>query len=117
MIGFDLQEVGRIKNAEKLLEKIAVKSEIEYIQKFKCDFKQKVAVLWAVKEATFKVLDVFAGDISYKDIILMHKENGAPFLKLSGKAKAQFDRLNAKQINLSISHQKNIVGAVVEIVL
>ena len=28
MIGFDLQEVGRIKDGEKLLEKIALESEI-----------------------------------------------------------------------------------------
>lgn len=115
MIGFDLQEVERIENEEKLLEKIALDSEIKYIQKFKCVFKQKVASLWAVKEAVFKALNIKGGDISFKEIELCHHENGAPFVKLYGKAKQIFDKSGAKQINVSISHQNSVVGAVVEI--
>lgn len=114
MIGFDLQEIGRIKDGEKLLQKIALDSEIAYIQKFK-NKKEKVATLWAVKEAVFKALDVGEGDISFKEIELCHKESGAPFVKLSGKAQNRFEQLQAKVINISISHQKDIVGAVVEI--
>ncbi len=113
MIGFDLQEVDRIQDAEKLLQKIALPSEREYIQKFKCDFKMRVASLWAVKEATFKALDLTEGEISYKEIELCHKESGRPFIALHGKALAQFEKLNGKGIDVSISHQKNVVGAVV----
>ena len=53
MIGLDLEHISRIKNEEKLLEKIATFKEISYIQGFK-NKKEKVATLWAVKEATFK---------------------------------------------------------------
>ena len=113
MIGFDLQEVGELKNPQKLLEKIALDSEIAYIQKFKCNFNEKVASLWSVKEAVFKALDCCEGDISYKEIELCHKESGAPYIKLYGKAKNQFESLKAKKIEISISHQKNVVGAVV----
>lgn len=115
MIGFDLQEVERIKNADQLLKKIALDSEIAYIERFVKNKKEKTASLWAVKEAVFKVLDVKGEDISFKEIELCHKENGAPFVKLYGKAKARFDDLKAKEINISISHQKSVVGAVVEI--
>lgn len=112
MIGFDLQEVKRIKDENKLLQKIALESEIEYIQKFKRDFKIKVATLWSVKEAVFKALDISGGEISFKDIELCHKESGVPYVKLHGQALERFETLRAKTIEISISHQPNIVGAV-----
>lgn len=113
MVGFDLQEVERIENSEKLLEKIATEGEKKYIQKFKHDFKMHVASLWAVKEATFKSLNLKSGEISYKEIELCHKENGAPFLLLHGNAQKRFEQLKLSSIEISISHQKSVVGAVV----
>ena len=113
MIGFDLQKVDRIENGDKLLHKIALESEIEYIQKFAKNQKEKIATLWAVKEATFKALDISSGGISFKEIELCHKESGAPFVKLHGKAQERFESLNVKNIEISISHQEDIVGAVV----
>lgn len=115
MIGFDLQEVKRIKDEDKLLQKIALESEIAYIERFVKNKKEKVATLWAVKEAVFKALDVSSGEISFKEIELCHKESGAPIIILHGKAKKRFEMLKGKEINISISHQKSIVGAVVEI--
>lgn len=109
MIGFDLQEVDKIQDAEKLLDKIALQNEKDYIAKYKCDFKMRVASLWAVKEAVFKSLDVKEGDISYKEIELCHKESGAPFVKLHGKA---FEILKDRKVEISISHQNSVVGAV-----
>ena len=113
MIGFDIQEVKRVKNEDKLIAKIALPGEIAYIEKFAKQKKEKIASLWAVKEAMFKTLDINAGDISYKEIELCHKENGAPYIKLYGKAKKRFDELKMKEIEVSISNQQSIVGAVV----
>lgn len=112
-IGFDLQEVERIENEDKLLEKIALEDEIAYIERFKGQKKEKTATLWAVKEAVYKALDVEKGLVSFKDIELRHKENGAPYVVLSGKAKLVFGNKGYKEIELSISHQKSVVGAVV----
>lgn len=116
MIGFDLQEVERLRGVEDaLLKKIALESEINYIRKFKSDFTMKVASLWSAKEAVFKALDLSEGEISYKEIELCHKESGRPFVKLYGKAKERFENLQATSIDISISHQKSVVGCVVEI--
>ena len=41
MIGFDIEHISRIKNEERLLEKIATENEIAYIAKFK-NKKEKV---------------------------------------------------------------------------
>lgn len=109
MIGIDLQEVERIKDAERLLDKIALQSEKDYIAKFKCDFDMRVASLWAVKEAVFKALDVAEGQISYHEIELCHKDSGAPFVKLIGKA---YEALQGRKIEISITHQKSVVAAV-----
>lgn len=117
MIGFDLQGVKKIKNCDKLLQKIALENEIAYIDKFAKNKKEKVATLWAVKEAVFKALDISSGEISFKEIELKHKKSGAPYIVLYGKALKIYNKLKAKQINISISHQKDIVGAVVEICL
>lgn len=112
MIGFDLQEVGKVKDAEKLLQKIALESEISYIRKFKCDFKMRVAALWAVKEAVFKSLGISAQDISFKEIELCHKESGLPYIVLHGNAQAIFKQKGYHKIEVSISHQQSVVGAV-----
>lgn len=115
MIGFDLLEVDKIEDEDKLLKRIAQDCEIEYIQKFQRDKKQRVASLWAVKEAVFKALQADKGEFSFKEIVLHHKDNGAPYVELLKNAKKCFDKRGAKQIFVSISHQKNVVGAVVEI--
>ncbi len=117
MIGIDLQKVENIKDKDKLLQKIALPTEIAYIEKFACDDGERVASLWAVKEAVFKSLDLKEGDISFKEIELCHKESGRPFIVLSGKALARFEELKAKTIEVSISHQKDIVMAVVEVLI
>lgn len=113
MIGFDLQEVERIKDAEKLLERIALENEIAYINRFKHVFKEKVASLWSVKEACYKALCTGGEEISFKEIELCHKQSGAPFIKLYGRALEIFKESGASEIEVSLSHQKSIVGAVV----
>ena len=112
MIGIDLQEVARIKDAEKLLERIALDGEKAYIKRFQKDFSMRVASLWAVKEAVFKALDLKNGQISYKEIELCHKESGAPYVVLHEKALAQLQELGFDRIEISISHQLTVVGAV-----
>ncbi|MBR1890724.1 MAG: 4'-phosphopantetheinyl transferase superfamily protein [Clostridia bacterium] len=112
MIGFDLQETSRIKNEDKLLAKIALESEIAYINRFAKQKKERTASLWSVKEAVFKSLDVCEGDISYKEIELCHKESGAPYIKLYGKALKRLKELGGEKVEVSISHQKNVVGVV-----
>ena len=111
-VGIDFQETKRIKNETKLLEKIALPVEINYIKKFARSQKEKIASLWAVKEATFKALNTKAGEISFKEIELCHKDSGAPYLKLVGKAKKRFESLG-KEIEVSLSHQKSGVVAIV----
>lgn len=108
MIGFDIEHISRIKNEERLLKKIATENEKAYIEKFK-NKKEKVVTLWAFKEAVFKALNVKKEKISYKDIELSHLENGKPVALLHNEASVL---LNGKTIEISLTHTKDIVGAV-----
>ncbi len=112
MIGFDLQEVEMVKDEEKLLQKIALQGEIEYIHRHKCNIKMRVASLWAVKEAVFKALGFKAEDVSYKEIELCHKDSGQPYIVLHGNLKKRFEDQGFCKIEISLSHQKSVVGAV-----
>lgn len=111
MIGFDLQNTSAVKNGKKLLEKIALPGEVDYINRFPNNFEEKVASLWAVKEAVFKALDIRSGDILFSEVELCHKDSGAPFIRLYGRALKRLKELGS-EIEISISHQKDIVGAV-----
>ena len=112
MIGFDLEHISRVKDEERLLKKIATTDEIAYIEKFK-NRKEKVVSLWAAKEAVFKCLNVESGSFSFKDIELKHLENGAPIIILHGKAK---ELTKGQRVEISLSHTKDIVGAVAVLV-
>lgn len=115
MIGLDVEHISKIKNGEKLLEKIATENEKLYVLKFKNKL-EKVASIWAVKEAVFKALDIKKGDISFMDIELMHKKSGKPFVKFSSKIENLLKSRGAKGVEISISHSLDIVEAVAIVV-
>ena len=108
MIGFDLEHISKVKDENRLIKKIATAEEIAYIEKFK-NKKEKVASLWAVKEAVFKCLNVTNEKISFKDIELGHLENGKPIIILHNEA---LKLVKGKTVEISLSHTKDIVGAV-----
>ena len=112
MIGVDIEHISKVKNIEKLLAKIATENEIAYIARFQNKL-EKVAALWAVKEAVFKALDIEKGEISFKEIELCHKENGKPFVQLFGKAK---EHQKGKGMEISLSHSLDVVVAVAVVV-
>ncbi len=106
--GIDIENISRMN--EKLLEKIALPSEIEYVRSFKSQ-NEHIASLWCVKEAVVKLI----GDktISFLDIELTHEPSGRPKIVLHGKAKTKFDEFDETQIDVSISHTNEIAIAIV----
>ena len=114
-VGIDTIEVEKVSKDEKFFKKIATKQEIDYINSFKCEKgqNQRIASLWCVKEAVFKCLGLGKDSgVTTKDVELCHKESGAPFVKLSGVAKKQFEKLGLKEIEISVSHSDTIATAI-----
>lgn len=116
MIGIDLEEVERLDLSEEFMAKVADKEEIQYILKSKCvDLQcQRLASLWAVKEAVMKALGLGgASKVSFHDIKLCHEENGKPYVELSGVAKREFDvSYYGRKIEISLSHTRHYATAI-----
>lgn len=67
---------------------------------------------FAAKEAFGKALGTGIRGFSLCEAEVLHKENGAPYLFLSGKAKAASDKIHA-EFSLSLSHDGDYATAFV----
>ncbi|MFQ5449148.1 MAG: holo-ACP synthase [Nitrospinaceae bacterium] len=109
--GVDIVEIARIrrsleKYSERFQNKIFTPGEIDYCRS-RAEPARHFAARFAVKEAVMKCLGLGMDQgIGWKDIEVLLKDTGKPFLNVSGKARENFDRLNLKTIHISISHEK-----------
>jgi len=114
-VGIDVTELKDIPNDDKFLNRIANKSEVEYIKNFKCEKgqHQRIASLWSVKEAVMKCLGLGKDSkVTMKEIEVCHEESGRPYVKLSKVAAKAYKELKFTEIEISISHSENIVTAI-----
>ncbi len=107
-IGIDLIKVSRVQRllsgGDKHLKKIFTLAEIEYCQNKPHQF-QHLAARFAVKEAMFKALGTgWIGEIKWTDIEVVRDEMGKPKIDLHGKAKELAERMNIRDILVSLSH-------------
>ena len=67
---------------------------------------QHLAVRLAAKEAAYKALsgNELARGIGWRDIEVFSRPDGAPELRLHGRAAARFDELGATTIHVSLTH-------------
>lgn len=100
-IGIDIVDIKRIANVENLAKHILHEKEYELFLK-RHDKEQFLAGRFAGKEAFLKSLELGLGDIPLKDICILNKPNGAPFLVHDNKT-----------YQISISHEKSIAIAIV----
>ena len=112
-IGVDLIELNRIESAiiknKRFITRILTNQE-QFAYHSLPSFKRQVEYLagrFAVKEAFAKATGEGLGKLSFQDIEVLRKENGAPFVTAKG--------FEDKQIFVSISHSKEY--AVAQIVL
>ena len=102
-IGVDIVEIKRL-NIEnrRFIEKILTNNEIDCFNQLKNN-KNKLEFLagrFAAKEAYLKAKQIGIGEMSFHDIEILNKLNGAPYL-------------NDKKALISISHEKNYAIAMV----
>jgi len=113
--GIDIIKVKRVENLierwqDKFLNKIFTKKEIEYCQK-KPDPSTHFAVRFAAKEAVGKMFKTGLGKIKWKDIEVIHKKSGKPYLNFKGIAKKEAEKQNIENVHLSLSHEKEYAVA------
>ena len=113
MLGIDIIEVERIeKNLQNpsFLQKILTEQEIKYVNQFESKIEH-IAGFFCAKESVMKALED-CSNITFKNIEVLHKGNGKPYVKLYGKALEVFEKGNYKSIEISISQTKSVATAV-----
>ena len=94
-------------------EMVFSKKEIEY-----CESKPKkfehYAARFAAKEAFLKAIGTgWKSGISFNEIEVSNVDEGKPELNLTGETAKTLSQMNIQNIELSLSHLKNIASAVV----
>ena len=119
-IGTDIVEISRIKillnKNKRFKKKIFSKKEVD-----NCESKSNKTACYskrfAAKEAFAKALGLGVSKcISFREISIVNKKNGSPYIELLGKTKIISNNLiKKKKIYLSLSDEKNFALAMVVI--
>ena len=110
-IGVDIVYIGRIsKNIDdvndRFINRVYTKDEINYC-KNKKNLSHHFAGRLAGKEAVSKALKMsWEKGVNWKDIEIINEENGIPWVVLHGEAKKVANERKIKNIQISISHEK-----------
>ena len=108
----DMIEINRIKNSlenPRFLTKVYGKNEISLFSKKNMPI-QSIAANFAAKEAFLKACGVGLGYFDLSEIEILRRETGQPYIKLSGKAKAETLHLS---FTVSLTHTRNYAAAIV----
>lgn len=116
-VGIDLIEVSRIEKAvsdnEAFLHKVFSAKEIFKSEETNNKY-QSLAARFAGKEAFMKALGTgWAKGLKWSEIEILNNELGKPELLLSGKTKELTTSLRISAMSISLTHLKDIAGAVV----
>jgi holo-[acyl-carrier protein] synthase len=110
--GLDIIEIDRIKKSlakysPRFENKIFTDAEINYCQ-LQADPGKHFAARFAVKEAVSKSLGTgITHEVGFKDIEVVNQTSGKPIVKMGGRGKILFGKLNLKFIHISISHDRH----------
>lgn len=113
-VGVDLVETSRIDHILKrygqhFLDRVYTVAEQQYCR----NRAGSLAARWAAKEAVVKALGCGFGDVCWSEIEVLNDERGAPYLRLTGQARAQADDLGLTEWTVSLSHTANYAIAFV----
>ncbi len=116
-VGTDIIEVDRIERLlskqKKFKERIFTPGEIEYCE-HKINKAQNYAARFAVKEALLKAIGTgWREGVAFKEIEIVNNEKGKPGLILSGTAKTITEKMGVMNIQVSISHLKDLAIGIV----
>jgi holo-[acyl-carrier protein] synthase len=117
-IGLDIVEIERLRatlerQKDRFLRRVFTSAEQEYCSRHR-DPVPHYAVRFAAKEALFKALGTgWAKGVSWLDVEVLRKGEGAPTMTLKGVAAEVGKELGAQNIHISLSHTEQNAAAVV----
>ena len=117
--GFDLTALPRIKallekHGERFLTRILTADELDALPSEPARRVAYAAGRWASKEAAVKALGSgFSAGIGFHDVEVVTLEGGRPELRLHGRAAELAEEKGVKSLHISISHERDMAGAMV----
>ena len=119
--GIDVVEVDRIrkeleKSSERFTRMLFTQGEIDYcLQGSNVNVQsQRFGGRFAAKEAFFKAIGTGLRDgLSWKDVEVVNDEMGRPYLVLANRAQEMIEAEGISNVQVSISHGRNVATSVV----
>lgn len=118
-LGMDLASLSRVERClerfgEHFCRRVLTEAECGLLPEAPGARAAYVAGRFAAKEAAVKALGTgFAEGISMRDVEVLRLPSGRPELRLSGAAARRAESLGVKSMHLSLSHEREVAGAVV----
>lgn len=112
-VGVDIIEIGRIKQAvsrwqDSFLNRIYTHSELEVSRNI-----SSLAARFAAKEAVMKALGTGFRGVSWREIEILNDADGAPSVRLLGRALQRSGELGLARFEISLSHSRKYAIAMV----
>jgi len=118
-LGIDAVDIDRIERmlaakGDRILHRLFTGEELSYLST-KVAPAQHLAVRIAAKEATYKALagNDLARGIGWREVEVFSRDDGAPQLRLHGRAADRYAELSATSIHVSLTHSAATAVAVV----
>ena len=112
--GVDVIEIGRIAKAsgsEHFNEKVYTAAELAETKKL----AHRLAGFFAAKEALLKAMGTGLVGFNWREMEIVHNEQGAPYFRLNGKVAAFLETQKITRVHLTISHCREY--AVAQVIL
>jgi holo-[acyl-carrier protein] synthase len=120
-LGTDLIEIGRVQASidqfgDRFLNRVFTESEIVYCRRKKKHSAESFAARFAAKEAGAKALGTgISRGISWKEIEVRRQPGDRPTLHLTGRAAERAQSMGVRNIQLSLTHSREVAMAVVSV--
>ena len=115
-IGIDLVEISRIeevfaRRGDRFRSRVFTDGEITYCER-RASKLASYAARFAAKEAAMKALGTGWSDgVGWMDVEVVSEQNGAPVLRLQGRALERMHEIGARKAHVSLTHSGNLAIA------
>ncbi len=121
-LGFDLARESGIAESIRLFgrrftDRLFTDREIDYALSGTGQCAERLAARFAAKEAVIKALGLSEAGVGWRDIEVVKQSDGGCQVALHGAARRRADELRVRQVLLSLSHDGDCAGAVVQVLL
>jgi holo-[acyl-carrier protein] synthase len=112
--GIDLIEIPRVQKTlerygGRFLKRVFTEAEV-FESRSRAD---GLALHFAGKEATAKALGTGIGSVAWRDVEVLHKWSGEPYVVLHGAALLEAEQQGLTEFAISLSHSREMATAVV----